>query len=159
MARAQGKPFFIVDHRKCLPEAEKLRRQALMDMAFATAPDRDGDTVLVSDSLEGPFVPLEAWPDAMKADMVALFAAKVRDRLGYFLEMIDRCDVLFQDRAGDKLVFLVAVDAEENVALVCRAISDERTMLDELGIDRNDVNVDRGMVRVLVQVPADLQPC
>jgi hypothetical protein len=128
-------------------------------MAFATAADREDASVLVSDSIEGPFVPESAWPDVLKADEVAFFAARVRDRLGYFLEMIDRCDVLFQDRSGDRLIFLIAVDAAEHVLHVRNAIAEERKLLEELGVEPGDVNVDRGMVRLLVPVPAELQFC
>lgn len=156
MARQQAKSFFIADHRKFLPEAEKIRRQTLMDMAFATADDREDGAALVSDRIGGPFVPAESWPDALVADRVALFAASVRDRLSFFLDMIDKCDVLFKDRVGDKLVFLVAVDVEAHLQLIERAISGEHRMLDELGIDPQDVNLDRGMVKVLVPVPAEL---
>lgn len=153
MARQDGKFIFIGDIHASMPAAERLRRRALMDMALQTAADREEPTVLVGDRIEGPFVPEDHWPDALRSDEVTSYACGVRDRLCFFLDSVDKCDVLFQDRDGERLVFLIATDAQDHLELICRTIASESKLLRELGVDPKDVNVDQGMIRMLVPLP------
>lgn len=83
------------------------------------------------------------------------YVSNVRDRLGFFLEMIDRCDVLFFERVGDRLIFLVCAQVEEHLPLIRDAIAGEHLLLAELGIDRHDVEVRGDVIRIVVPAPGD----
>jgi len=156
MARQNGKLIFLSDIHAGMPAPELRRRQALMDETLSSfADDPDNIVPLFGDSISGPFVPAEARPVVLLSDRVASFARDFMERLGFFLEMIDRCDVLFSDKVGERLVFLVCADRAENLDLIRTAIAQERRLLDELGVDPHEVDIDRGMIRIRVSVPED----
>jgi hypothetical protein len=81
------------------------------------------------------------------------YVRSVRDRLTFFLEMIDRCDVLFSEKEGARLVFLVLTDNEEHLPLIASAIAQEKRLLDKLGIDSHAVDVHGDKIRVSVPMP------
>ncbi|HTK04445.1 MAG TPA: hypothetical protein VL500_02585 [Candidatus Eisenbacteria bacterium] len=156
MARQNGKLIFLSDIHAGMPANELARRRSLMDQAFAAFGDDPATIVpLFGDSMEGPFVPADARPESLLSDRVASFARGFMERLGFFLEMIDRCDVLFSDKVGERLVFLVCADRAENLDLIRGAIAQERRLLDELGVDPREIDIERGMIRIPVDVPED----
>ena len=86
-------------------------------------------------------------------DPVSAHAVLVRERLEIFLESVDRCDVLFYDRVGGKLVFLVTARKNEHLSLIAGVIGQERTLLAELGIDPHDVVLVDDLIRIDVPLP------
>ena len=159
MAR-QGKFFAFSDLHRGLPESELRRRQAQMNGAFeAAAADPDAVVVLIGDTISGPFIPVEGPARTIPADPAFTdLVHMVADRLGFFLEMIDQCDIRFIDQVGDRLVFLVSATQEDHLDLIRNAIAGEHRMLSELGIDPHDVALAEGAIRIRVPVPATDDP-
>ncbi len=143
MAR-QGKLIVLRGLRPGMPASEIRHQAELVEHTFA----KPADVIVLNGDLIGT--------TAIAADpAVMAFARRVRDRLGYFLEMIDRCDVLFFERVGDRLIFLVCAQVEEHLTLIRDAIAGEHLLLAELGIDRHDVEVRGDVIRVVVPAPGD----
>ena len=84
---------------------------------------------------------------------IALLIRKVCERMEIFLETVDCCDVLFYDKVGASLVFLVAAHREENLALIRNAIAEERDLLAEFAIDPHDVDLRDDVIRIDVPLP------
>lgn len=153
MAR-QGKVVLFSDFHVGMPEAERNRRQGLMDEALEAAADPDNIVVLVGDRIGGPFIPAQGPSRTIPADPAFPdLVNTVADRLGFFLEMIDQCDIRFIDRVGDRLVFLVSAAQEDHLDLIRNAIAGEHRMLSELGIDPHDVALEQHAIRIVARIP------
>lgn len=147
MAR-QGKTIVLRDLHAGMPESERRSHAEILERVFSGPADV---IVLHGDLVDGAAnVPV---PQADPA--VAAVVRNVRDRLGYFLEMIDRCDILYFDKVGERLVFIVCARVDEHLSLIRNAIAGERCLLSELGIEPRDVDIVDDVIRINVPAPAD----
>lgn len=81
------------------------------------------------------------------------FMRHVRDRLSYFLESVDRCDILFVDERDGRFVFLVSARTEEHLPLIMNAIAQERPLLAELRVDPREIRLQWDFIRIDVPMP------
>ncbi len=81
------------------------------------------------------------------------FVRSVRDRISYFLETVDRCDILFLDQRDGTFVFLVSARTEEHLPLIMSAIAAEKPLLRELNVDPHGIRLQWDFIRIEVPHP------
>lgn len=81
------------------------------------------------------------------------FMRRVRDRLSYFLDSVDRCDILYLNAIDGRFVFLVAAKTEEHLPLIMNAIAQERPLLSELRVDPREIRLQWDFIRIEVPPP------